>query len=274
MPAQPVGVVEEQGAAVLQVEELAELGADALEVALDRLEVEQLALVLLAAGVADHAGAAAGEGDRPVTRLLEPPERAQLQEVAHVEAVRRRVEPGVDGEAGVVEPLRQLGVGHLVDQAAEGEVLRQRGHDPTLPYAGRLIGRMVIGVSTRAGAADGGRVASGPAGDAVPGWAAAGGGGAEWRGWWRGGAGGGGGGRWAGEGGAGGGDGDEGRRASLVGRCMRSSSVTARPSPTCGVSPRPTPGCSGTPARCWRSPKPASRRGIPGSSNPRSSPER
>ena len=164
-----------------QVEELAQLGADALEVALDRLEVEQLALVLLAARVADHAGAAAGEGDRPVAGLLEPAQRAQLEEVAHVEAVRRRVEAGVDREAGLVEPLRELGVGHLVDQAAEGEVLRERGHASTLPYAGRLIGRMVIGTGHRdrrlAAAADGGRVAPRPAGDAVPGRAGAGGGG-------------------------------------------------------------------------------------------------
>jgi hypothetical protein len=31
-----------------------------------------------------------------------------------------------------------------VDQAAEGEVLRESRHAATLPYAGRLIGRMVI----------------------------------------------------------------------------------------------------------------------------------
>ena len=106
--------------------------------------VEQLALVLLAAGVADHARAAAGQGDGPVAGLLEPAERAELQQVAHVEAVRRRVEPGVDREPGLVEALRELRVGHLVDQAAEGEVLRERGHASTLPYAGRLIGRMGV----------------------------------------------------------------------------------------------------------------------------------
>ena len=124
-------------------------GRIALEVALDGREIEQLALVLLAAGVADHAGAASGEGDGPVAGLLEAPERAELHEVAHVEAVRRRVEPGVDREPGLVEALREVRVGHLVDQAAEDEVLRERGHASTLPYAGRLIGRMVslLGVS-------------------------------------------------------------------------------------------------------------------------------
>ena len=89
-------------------------------------------------------GAAAGQRDGPVAGLLEPPQRAELQQVAHVEAVGRRVEAGVDREPRLVEALREIRVGHLVDQAAEGEVLRERGHASTLPYAGRLIGRMGI----------------------------------------------------------------------------------------------------------------------------------
>ena len=149
--AQPVRVVEQQGATVGEVEELAQLGADRLEVALDGLEVEQLPLVLLAARVADHAGAAAGEGDGPVARFLESPQRAQLHEVAHVEAVGRRVEAGVDRQPRLVEALREVHVGHLVDEAAEGEVLRKRGHASTLPYAGRLIGRMGVSRDGRVG---------------------------------------------------------------------------------------------------------------------------
>ena len=125
---QPVGVVEQEGP--VEIEELAQLGADVLEVRLDGLEGEELALVLLAARVADHAGAAAGEGDGAVPAVLEPAQGAELEEVAHVEAVGARVEAGVEGDGGarVVEPLGQVGVGHLVDQAAEGEVLRERGH--------------------------------------------------------------------------------------------------------------------------------------------------
>ena len=79
-----------------------------------------------------------------MARLLEAAQRAELQEVAHVEAVGGRVEAGVDREPGLVEALREIRVGHLVDQAAEGEVLRERGHASTLPYAGRLIGRMGV----------------------------------------------------------------------------------------------------------------------------------
>ena len=63
-----------------------------------------------------------------MARLLEAPQRAQLEEVADVEAVGGRVEAGVDRETGLIEPLGELGVGHLVDQAAEGEVLGERRH--------------------------------------------------------------------------------------------------------------------------------------------------
>ena len=111
--------------------------------------VEELALVLLAARVADHAGAAPGERDGPVPGLLEPPQRAELEQVAHVEAVRRRVEAGVDRQPRLVQTLGQFGVGHLVDQAAEGEVLRERGHALMLPYAGRLVGRMECARASR-----------------------------------------------------------------------------------------------------------------------------
>ena len=125
---QPVGVVEQQGP--VEIEELAQLGPDPLEVGLDGLEVEELALTLLAARVADHGGAPAGERDGAVPAFLEAAQRAELEEIAHVEAVGARVEAGVerDGGARVIEALRQIGVGHLVDQAAEGEVLRQGGH--------------------------------------------------------------------------------------------------------------------------------------------------
>ena len=72
----------------------------------------------------------AGEGDGAVPGFLEAAQRAELEEVAHVEAVGARVEAGVerDGGARVVQALGQVGVGHLVDQAAEGEILRERGH--------------------------------------------------------------------------------------------------------------------------------------------------
>ena len=123
---EPVGVVEEERP--VHVEELPELRTDALQVALDGLEGEELALVLLAARVADHAGAAPGERDGPVSRLLETAQRAELQQAAHVQAVGAGVEARVDRESRLVEPLGQLGIGHLVDQAAEGEVLRESGH--------------------------------------------------------------------------------------------------------------------------------------------------
>ena len=51
------------------------------------------ALVLLAARVADQPGAAPGQHDRAVPGALEAAQRAELEEVAHVEAVRLGSKP-------------------------------------------------------------------------------------------------------------------------------------------------------------------------------------
>jgi hypothetical protein len=77
---------------------------------------------------------------------LQAAERALLQQVPHVEAVRRRVEAGVDGQraggAGVggIEARQQLVGGDLVDQPAEAQVLGEGGglHD-LLHTTGRAI---------------------------------------------------------------------------------------------------------------------------------------
>jgi hypothetical protein len=66
---------------------------------------------------------------------LEAAQGAQLEEAPDVERVGRGVKAGVDGEVVVVVIVAveaadevRLGLGHLVDQAAEGEILRERGH--------------------------------------------------------------------------------------------------------------------------------------------------
>ena len=74
-----------------------------------------------------------------MTGDLEPSQRAELEHVAHPEAVGRGIEAGVDGQAPGVESLEKIGVGDLVDQAAKGEVLREGGHPQTLPYASSLV---------------------------------------------------------------------------------------------------------------------------------------
>ena len=82
---EPVDVVEQQAPFLGQVEELPELGADALDVGGDGVQGEELTLILFAAWVADHARAAAGQGDGAVATCLEPAQRAELEEVANVE---------------------------------------------------------------------------------------------------------------------------------------------------------------------------------------------
>ena len=97
--AQPVGVVEHQrvgrAAAVSQI-----VGEDLLErgdVLLDRLDRHELARLVLEGGVADHAGAAAHQGDRPVPRLLQPVEQHDLDQRAGMQARGRRVEADIGG---------------------------------------------------------------------------------------------------------------------------------------------------------------------------------
>ena len=126
--AEPVGVVEQQGPALGQVEEPPQLGPDALEVGGESRGSSSLRSSYLPPGspIMPVPPPASAMGRWPA--LLEPAQVAELEQVAHVEAVGRRVEAGVEGEARLVETFRQVGVGHLVDQAAEGEVLRKRGH--------------------------------------------------------------------------------------------------------------------------------------------------
>ena len=59
----------------------------AARLAVERLAVEQVALVGAPAGVADHAGGPAGQGDRAGGRVLEAAQEQQGDEVADVEAV-------------------------------------------------------------------------------------------------------------------------------------------------------------------------------------------
>jgi hypothetical protein len=86
--AEPLGVVDHERAVGrrVEVEVAPELRADAAEVAVEHLAREQLALLLLAARVADEPGAAADDGDGPVPRALEPHEVDDLQQAAGVEA--------------------------------------------------------------------------------------------------------------------------------------------------------------------------------------------
>ena len=62
-----------------------------------RLVVEQVALVGAPARVADHPGRATGERDRAMAGILEATQHDQADQVADVEAVGRGVTPVVEG---------------------------------------------------------------------------------------------------------------------------------------------------------------------------------
>ena len=124
----------DRGVRPVEVVEPVELLADPLHPALDDLARVERALPRLL-GVADQAGGAADQGERPVPVLLEPAHREDLHEVAQVQARRRRVEaavqrdrPGRRGRAQRVE------VGALRDQAAPGQFVDDRGHGVILPH--------------------------------------------------------------------------------------------------------------------------------------------
>jgi hypothetical protein len=135
--AQPQAVVEEKG--VRQIEELGELRTDALQMLAEHLFGEHGPLVQLPSGIPDHPGPTAGQRNGPVSSQLEASQGAQLEHVPHMQAVGGGVEAGIDRHAPGVEPLEEGGVGHLVNQATKGEVLRERGHRQTLPYATSLV---------------------------------------------------------------------------------------------------------------------------------------
>src|SRR5690606_2080645 len=93
----------------------------------ERLLVQQVALLRPAARVADHPRRPAGEGDRPVPGVLEPPQDQQPDEVADVQAGRRRVAAEVERDRAGGQPLGQRRtVGRLLHQAARLEVVQDR----------------------------------------------------------------------------------------------------------------------------------------------------
>ena len=79
---QPVGIVGHDGVATggVEFQELVEDGANAFEVFVDCVVGEQAAALVLAGGIADARRAAAHQGDRAVTGLLQPVEQHDRQQ--------------------------------------------------------------------------------------------------------------------------------------------------------------------------------------------------
>jgi hypothetical protein len=87
----------------------------------------QRALVRLAARIADEARAAADDGNGAVPMLLHAAQRHERQQVADVQAVRRRVKAAIKGLLRVQGFLQGIQVAALLQQAAPFQVGDQVG---------------------------------------------------------------------------------------------------------------------------------------------------
>ena len=113
--AHPVVVVDEDGGVgggAVEVEELAELLADALLVVTEGVGVEEVAFLRFAGGVADHAGGAAEQHDGAVAALLQVLEHHHTHEVPDMEGVGGRVNADVGRSHFFLELF--LSAGHHV----------------------------------------------------------------------------------------------------------------------------------------------------------------
>jgi len=107
----------------VEVEEPAQLRLHAGDVGPQRLGRQQVAFLAFSAGVADHAGGAAHQGDGSMARPLKATQHHQRHQMADVQAVGRRVEANVDRPRPLHQKFRQIGVvGRLVDQPPPGKL--------------------------------------------------------------------------------------------------------------------------------------------------------
>ena len=149
--AEPVMVIRHAGRVIaLEAEERGDLVADVVDPAGNHFGGVQLAFAGLEAGVADHAGGAADQGDRAVPGILEAFEDQHRHQVAQMQAVRRRIEAAIERDLLLAQQLVEcLRVGQLRDQTARVQVLEKGG---LVHYGLRLAGagKKQVADSTRA----------------------------------------------------------------------------------------------------------------------------
>ena len=122
----PVVVVDHRRRVVaLEAEERLDLRTDPLGPVLHRVErVERPLPGLL--GVADHAGGAADQRVRRVAGVLEPAGGHQLDQVAHVEARRGRVEADIEPDAALGQRgAQRVAIRGVGEQAAPLQVVEE-----------------------------------------------------------------------------------------------------------------------------------------------------
>ncbi len=116
--AEPVQVIDHDGGVrPLEIQIATELLAHALGVLPHLLAREQHALLILAAGVTDHAGAAADDQDGAMASALKVRQDDHRHEVADLQARLGRIEPAIDVELTCGRRFRQVALGDLTDEA-------------------------------------------------------------------------------------------------------------------------------------------------------------
>ena len=164
----PVVVVDQRGGVrALEGDERRDLAAYALGPVLHGLDGVHHPLAGLLR-VSDHAGGAADEDERRVARVLEPPGRGQLDQVAHVQARCGRVEPDIEPDAPLAQRrAERVAVGRVRDQAAPLEVVEDvrpglGGHAASLPHGLRRLDAISADPGARA------QAPTAPNGDSEP----------------------------------------------------------------------------------------------------------
>jgi hypothetical protein len=109
---------------LVEIEHAGELGSDRGEIAVEVGAVEQIPLLGSTTRIADHSRGPAGERNRDVAEQLEAAQQQQRHQVAHVQAVGRRVEAGVDRDRSLPQAgPQELEVGVVLYETARREVV-------------------------------------------------------------------------------------------------------------------------------------------------------
>ena len=145
--AQPVAVAGKDGPVLfVEIQEPLHLAAETLRVVIDLFRGQHLAHVRLAGGVPHQGGPSAQQDNGPVPGFLQAGHGDQLQEVTHMQAIRRGVKADVEGDLLVFELFFDLLlIGHLGDEPTALEFLKN-GHgvlfllsSTVIPLAGQRI---------------------------------------------------------------------------------------------------------------------------------------
>ena len=123
--AHPIVVVHQHGrmGLVVEVEHPPHLLFEPGHVGPQDVDRKQVAFFALAAGISDHAGGPADQGDGAMAGTLKTPQHQQRDQAPDVQAVGRRVESAVQRAAFACKPLRQPRVvGRLVNEPALAQV--------------------------------------------------------------------------------------------------------------------------------------------------------